>query len=209
MVDNPTALCYNYYISKETNKQIRKRYKMKDIVSILAVVAATATSVSAAPGDVIGTTTIADHPKWNGSIEVNAIPDHCEFVNNTTDGDMTYNIGSGVWTTTSDASVMINHRGASKLAVTNTGFLQRVDVADPDMAVVVDYTGSSISGDGAISLSTDLDAISVGSLTDSSGIKSTTINIGGSAQMVDTNVETNGIENNGQYIIVHTVNCIQ
>ena len=181
---------------------------MKNIVSIIAVVAATATSVSAAPGDVIGTTTIADHPKWNGSIRVNAIPNHCEFVNNTTDGDMTYNIGTGVWTTTADASVMINHRGASELTVTNTGLLNRTDAVAPDMAVVVDYTGSTISGDGAISLA-DTTKISVGSLTDDSGIKSTTINIGGTATMGNTNVETNGIENGGQYIIVHTVNCIQ
>ena len=184
---------------------------MKNIVSIIALVAATATSVSAAPGDVIGTTTSADSPKWNGSIGANAIPDHCEFVDNSvSDGSMDYNIGTGVWTTTADASVMINHRGASELTVTNTGLLNRVGVEGAaDMAVTVNYTGSSISGDGAISLSTDLDAISVGSLTDSSGIKSTTINISGSAQMEITDVETNGIENGGKYQIVHTVNCIQ
>jgi hypothetical protein len=46
-------------------------------------------------------------------------------------------------------------------------------------------------------------------LTDDNGIKSTTINIGGTATMGNTDVETNGIENGGQYIIVHTVNCIQ
>jgi hypothetical protein len=55
----------------------------------------------------------------------------------------------------------------------------------------------------------DTTEISVGSLTAGSGIKSTTINIGGTATMGNTNVEENGIENGGQYIIVHTVNCIQ
>jgi hypothetical protein len=181
---------------------------MKNIVSILAVVAATATSVSAAT--TITATGDLDKPKWNGSISVNAIPDHCEFVQNSvSDGSMNYNIGSGVWSTTSDASVMIKHRGASELTVTNTGFLNRTDDEADDMAVVVDYTGSTISGDGTKTLSTAKDAISVGSLTDSNGIKETTINIGGTAKMVDTDVETNGIENGGQYIIVHTVNCIQ
>jgi hypothetical protein len=183
---------------------------MKNIVSILAVVAATATSVSAAPGDVLGTTT-SDSPRWNGEISVNAIPDHCEFIyNNDTDGgSMDYDIASGVWSTTSPATVMIKHRGASELTVTNTGLLNRTDVAADDMAVVVDYSDSTISGDGVKTLSTAKDAISVGSLTDSNGIKETTINIGGTAKMVDTDVETNGIENGGTYIIVHTVNCIQ
>jgi hypothetical protein len=180
---------------------------MKNIVSILAVVAATASGASAAT---ITATGDLDKPKWNGSISVNAIPDHCEFVQNSvSDGSMNYNIASGVWSTTSDASVMIKHRGASELTVTNTGVLNRTDDVADEMAVVVDYTGSTISGDGTKTLSTAKDAISVGSLTDSNGIKETTINIGGTAKMVDTNVETNGIENGGQYIIVHTVNCIQ
>jgi hypothetical protein len=180
---------------------------MKNIVSILAVVAATASGASAAT---ITATGDLDKPKWNGSISVNAIPDHCEFVQNSvSDGSMNYNIASGVWSTTSDASVMIKHRGASELTVTNTGVLNRTDDVADEMAVVVDYTGSTISGDGTKTLSTAKDAISVGSLTDSNGIKETTINIGGTAKMVDTDVETNGIENGGQYIIVHTVNCIQ
>ena len=180
---------------------------MKNIVSIIALVAATASGASAAT---ITATGDLDKPKWNGSISVNAIPDHCEFVQNSvSDGSMDYDIDSGVWSTTAGAKVTINHRGASELTVTNTGLLNRVDAVAADMAVVVDYTGSSISGDGVKTLSTALDAISVGSLTDDNGIKSTTINIGGTAQMVDTNVETNGIENGGQYIIVHTVNCIQ
>ena len=179
---------------------------MKNIVSIIALVAATATGASAATITATGDT---DKPKWNGSISVNAIPDHCEFVQNSvSDGSMDYNIESGVWSTTSDASVMINHRGASELTVTNTGLLNRTDAVADDMAVVVDYTGSSISGDGAISLA-DTTEISVGSLTDDNGIKNTTINIGGTATMSNTDVETNGIENGGQYIIVHTVNCIQ
>ena len=181
---------------------------MKNIVSILAVVAATASGASAAT---ITATGDLDKPKWNGSISVNAIPNHCEFTynNDTNGGSMDYDIASGVWTTTSPATVMIKHRGASELTVTNTGVLNRTDDVADDMAVVVDYTGSTISGDGVKTLSTAKDAISVGSLTDSNGIKETTINIGGTAKMVDTDVETNGIENGGQYIIVHTVNCIQ
>ncbi len=181
---------------------------MKNIVSILAVVAAT--GAAAAPGDIIGTTTSATHPLWNGSIDVNAIPDHCEFIQNSIEdnGSMDYDIESGKWTTTADATVTVKHRGASELTVTNTGLLNRTDAVADDMAVTVDYTGSGISGDGVMSLA-DTTKISVGSLTESNGIKNTVINIGGTAQMTDTNVESNGIENGGQYIIVHTVNCIQ
>ena len=182
---------------------------MKNIVSIIALVAATATGANAT---VIPATGDTDKPKWNGEIAVNAIPDHCEFVQNSvSDGGMNYDIDSGVWTTYADASVTINHRGASKLTVTNTGFLERVGVEGAaDMAVVVDYTNSTLGSgsDGVLSFD-DTTKLSVGSLTDSSGIKSTTINIGGSAQMDDTDVETNGIENGGKYQIVHTVNCIQ
>ena len=181
---------------------------MKNIVSILAVVAASASGAIAAPGDIITATGDTDKPKWNGSIDADAIPDHCEFVGNTVDGNMNYDIDLGVWSTTTDATVTIKHRGASKLTVTNTGLLQRTDVADPDMAVTVDYTGSTISGDGVMSLA-DTAEISVGSLTDSSAKKETVINIGGTATMADTDVETNGIENGGVYQIVHTVNCIQ
>ena len=181
---------------------------MKNIVSILAVVAATASGASAAT---ITATGDLDKPKWNGSISVNAIPDHCEFVQNSvSDGSMDYDIDSGVWSTTADASVTINHRGASELTVTNAGLLNRTDAVADDMDVVVDYSDSTLGNgsDGVLSFA-DTTEISVGSLTAGSGIKSTTINIGGTATMVDTNVETNGIENGGQYIIVHTVNCIQ
>ena len=196
-----------YKQSNNANTNEREN-KMKNVIATIALVAATATSVSAAT--TMTATGDLDKPKWNGSISVNAIPDHCEFVQNSvSDGSMDYDIGSGVWSTTSDASVMIKHRGASELTVTNAGVLERTDAAVDDMAVTVDYTASSISGDGVKTLSTALDAISVGSLTAGSGIKSTTINIGGTATMGNTNVETNGIENGGQYIIVHTVNCIQ
>jgi hypothetical protein len=179
---------------------------MKNIVSILALVAA---SASGANAGVITATGDLDKPKWNGEISVNAIPDHCEFVDNSvTDGSMDYDIDRGVWSTTSAATVTIKHRGASELTVTNTGLLQRTDESDTDMAVTVDYTGSTISGDGVISLA-DTAEISVGSLTDDSAKKETVINIGGTATMANTDVETNGIENGGVYQIVHTVNCIQ
>jgi hypothetical protein len=181
---------------------------MKNIVSILAVVAATATGASAAT---ITATGDLDKPKWNGSISLDAIPDHCEFLQNSvSDGSMTYDIASGVWSTTSDAKVTINHRGASELTVTNAGVLKRTDAVADDMAVVVDYSDSTLGNgsDGVLSFA-DTTELSVGSLTDDNGIKSTTINIGGTATMGNTDVETNGIENGGQYIIVHTVNCIQ
>ena len=178
---------------------------MKNIVSIIALVAATASGANAG---VITATGDLDKPKWNGKISVNAIPDHCEFVGNTVDGNMDYDIDSGVWSTTSAATVTIKHRGASELTVTNTGELIRTDETAASMPVTVDYTGSTISGDGVMS-SADTAEISVGSLTDDSGKKTTTINISGTATMTNTNVETNGIENGGKYSIVHTVQCLQ
>ena len=184
---------------------------MKNIVSIIALVAATASGAIAAPGDIIGATGDTDKPKWNGEISVNAIPDHCEFVENSvTDGDMDYDIDSGVWTVTNPATVTIKHRGASELTVTNTGLLQHTNGNDPDMAVTVDYTDSSLgaNSDGVMSL-IDPAKISVGSLTDSNAKKETIINIGGKATMKNTDVESNGIENGGKYQIVHTVQCLQ
>ena len=182
---------------------------MKNIVSIIALVAATASGASAAT---ITATGDLDKPKWNGEIALTAIPDHCEFIQNSvSDGDMTYNIESAVWSTTSAATVTVKHRGASELTVTNTGLLNRTDVEGAaDMDVTVDYTGSTLGSDsdGEMSLA-DTAKISVGSLSDGSGINSTVINIGGTAQMTNTDVESNGIENGGKYQIVHTVNCIQ
>ena len=182
---------------------------MKNIVSIIALVAATASGASAAT---ITATGDLDKPKWNGEIAKDAILDHCEFIQNSvSDGSMNYDIELGKWTTTSDAKVTVKHRGADELTVTNTGLLNRTDVEGAaDMDVTVDYTGSTLGGDsdGKMSLA-DTAKISVGSLSDGSGINSTVINIGGTAQMTNKDVESNGIENGGQYIIVHTVNCIQ
>lgn len=179
---------------------------MKTSIATLALVAALANSASA--GTITATGDL-DPPKWNGEISTNAIPDICAFKENSTiDGSMTYDIELGKWTVTTPAKVVVEHRGASSLTVT-AGDLIRTDVADAaDMAVVVDYTGSTIDGDGILSL-TDTAKISVGSLTDNNAIKTTAINVGGSAQMVDTDVETNGIENGGKYMIVHTVQCLQ
>ncbi len=65
---------------------------MKNIVSILALVAATASGANAT---VINSTATdpTESPLWNGDLSVNAIPDHCEFVENSvTDGSMNYDI---------------------------------------------------------------------------------------------------------------------
>ena len=115
---------------------------MKNIVSIIALVAATASGASAAT---ITATGDLDKPKWNGEIAKDAILDHCEFIQNSvSDGSMNYDIELGKWTTTSDAKVTVKHRGASELTVTNTGFLNRTDAVADDMAVTVDYTGSNL-----------------------------------------------------------------
>lgn len=201
-VDNQDFSCYNTSI--ETNKP-RKVTQMKNIVSILAVVAATA---GAANAGAITPSGDLDLPKWNGEISNNAIPDICAFTyNDANAGSMTYDIELGKWSVTTPAVVAVEHRGASELTVT-AGDLIRTDASQANMAVVVDYTGSTITGDGTLSLA-DTAKISVGDLTDNSAAKQTVINIGGSAQMENTDVETNGIENGGKYMIVHTVQCLQ
>ena len=178
---------------------------MKNSIITAAFVAALASSASAGAitpsGDL-------DLPKWNGEISNNAIPDVCAFTyNDANAGSMTYDIDLGKWSTTKDAIVAVSHRGASSLTVT-AGDLIRTDASQDNMAVTVDYTGSTISGDGVLSLA-DTAKISVGDLSEGSGTNSTVINIGGTAQMENTDVETNGIENGGQYMIVHTVQCLQ
>ena len=145
MVDNPTALCYNYYISKETNKQLRKRYKMKNIVSILAVVAATATASGvAAEATLNDPTTVI----WSGSVA--DLADGCVFTKNES-GEMSYtenSAGGGVWEVTKRAKLNVSVRGKkTNLTIEADSDIERVGGLDADQtsashkayAVTVDY----------------------------------------------------------------------
>jgi hypothetical protein len=220
VVDNLTALCYNYYISKETNKQLRKRYKMKNIVSILAVVAATATGASAA-------TTTAD-VNWAGSAV--DLPDACVFTKSV-DGEMTYAENSddqgGVWTVTKAAELKVSMRGAlSSFTVVPDSDIERdgntvglTSTAHTKYAVTVDYTAGSmptvitrsvrnkdmiLTGGGmdVTSYYAKAESIELGS---NDNFKHLNIKLGGTATMN----YSGALIDNGEYELGHTATCLQ
>jgi hypothetical protein len=219
VVDNLTALCYNYYISKETNKQLRKRNKMKNIVSILAVVAATATSVSAAE--------TTQGVNWAGSAV--DLPDACVFTKSV-DGEMTYAENSddqgGVWTVTKAAELKVSMRGAiSSFTVVPDSDIERVGGLESDQttdahtmyAVTVDYTAGNLT---EVKQSVrNKDVILTGGGNDiTSGVvsaekidlgfykaKHLNIKLGGTATMN----YSGALIDNGDYVLGHTATCVQ
>jgi predicted small secreted protein len=220
VVDNLTALCYNYYISKETNKQLRKRNKMKNIVSILAVVAATATSVSAAE--------TTQGVNWAGSAV--DLPDACVFTKSV-DGEMTYAENSddqgGVWTVTKAAELKVSMRGAlSSFTVVPDSDIERdgntvglTSTAHTKYAVTVDYTAGSmptvitrsvrnkdmiLTGGGmdVTSYYAKAESIELGS---NDNFKHLNIKLGGTATMN----YSGALIDNGEYTLGHTATCVQ
>jgi hypothetical protein len=218
VVDNLTALCYNYYISKETNKQLRKRNKMKNIVSILAVVAATATSVSAA--------TTTEDVNWVGTAV--DLPDACVFTKNV-DGEMTYVENSddqgGVWTVTKRAELGVNRRGNAVLKIEADNKIVRSDASagqgDATSAVhtMYDVTVDYAAGDNPSELLSSVytptqtgpwnsQAFAAGSSAEfQSGFwgKHNNVMLGGTATMKNANA----LIDNGEYTLAHTATCMQ
>ena len=218
MVDNPTALCYNYYISKETNKQLRKRYKMKNIVSILAVVAATATGASAA------TTTTAD-VNWVGT--VTDLENACVFIKNV-DGEMTYaenSTGGGVWTVTKRAELGVNRRGNAVLKIEADNKIVRSDASGgitgltSSVHTMYDVTVDYAAGDNPSELLSSVytptqpgpwnsQAFAAGSSAEFQDYmwgKHNNVMLGGTATMANANA----LIDNGKYTLGHTATCTQ
>ena len=219
MVDNPTALCYNYYISKETNKQLRKRYKMKNIVSILAVVAATATGASAA------TITATADVNWVGT--VTDLENACMFIKNV-DGEMTYaenSTGGGVWTVTKRAELGVNRRGEAVLKIEADNKIVRSDAsagitgltasAHTMYDVTVDYAAGANPSEILSSVYNpakqgpwNSQAFAAGSIAEfQSPIwgKHNNVMLGGTATMKNANA----LIDNGKYTLAHTATCMQ
>jgi predicted small secreted protein len=220
VVDNPTALCYNYYISKETNKQLRKRNKMKNIVSILAVVAATATSVSAAE--------TTQGVNWAGSAV--DLPDACVFTKSV-DGEMTYAENSddqgGVWTVTKAAELKVSMRGAlSSFTVVPDSDIERVGGLESDQttdahtmyAVTVDYTAGNLTEvkssyrteslvltQGGNDISSGVVSAEKVELDSNYNVKHLNIKLGGTATMN----YSGALIDNGDYVLGHTATCVQ
>jgi len=160
VVDNLTALCYNYYISKETNKQLRKRNKMKKVILASVVASIAASSAFAndrgplpvtnppAPAPVtaeFGTESVI----WEGT--ASGLPDGCVFTKNV-NGKMSYAENTadsgGVWTVTQKAVLEVSVRGKkTSLTVEADSDIERVGGVDADQtsaghkayAVTVDY----------------------------------------------------------------------
>ena len=231
MVDNPTALCYNYYISKETNKQLRKRNKMKNIVSILAVVAATATASGvAAEATLNDPTTVI----WSGSVA--DLADGCVFTKNES-GEMSYTENStnsgGVWEVTKRAKLNVSVRGqltnliieADEYIVRkgNVGGGELTSTAHVKYGVDVDYEDGAFPTQIKRSYNKQDEAFKMTKVTDAvytTGVKGTAGNIDFGWQNVGKHNEiklggTATVRNpialidNGVYELGHTATCLQ
>ena len=154
MVDNQTALCYNYYISKETNKQLRKRTKMKNVIIASVVASIAASSAFAGGGRAPATAPVTaefgtESVIWEGT--ASNLPDGCVFTKNV-NGKMSYAENTadsgGVWTVTQKAVLEVSVRGkTTSLTVEADSDIDRVGGVDADQtsaghkayAVTVDY----------------------------------------------------------------------
>ena len=219
MVDNQTALCYNISINKATTKQKKRFRKMKNIVSILAVVAATATSVSAET-----TTSSVD---WVGTAV--DLPDACVFTKNV-DGEMSYAENSddfgGVWTVTKAAELKVSLRGdlSSFTVVPDENIVH--DAKGNDITtnahtmygVTVDYTAGDLTevnssvrnqneiltgnGRDITTYVTTAEEIRLGEFDQ---FKHLQIKLGGTATMN----YSGALIDNGTYTLGHTATCVQ
>ena len=233
MVDNLTALCYNYYISKETNKQLRKRYKMKNIVSILAVVAATATATGAAAN-----APLEDQATVILSCSVADLADGCMFTKNES-GEMSYTENSadagGVWEVTKRAKLNVSVRGgATTLMIEADEHIvrQNNNSTDPDLisnshvkySVDVDYTAGAFATQIKRSYNVVDEEFSMTNITSwaayTTGVKGTAasvglgefvvgkhneIKLGGTATMRNSGA----LIDDGVYELGHTATCLQ
>ena len=203
---------------------------MKNIVSILAVVAATATASGAAaqsasfdPADV----------KWVGSAV--ELADGCVFTKNE-DGEMSYaenadDLG-GVWAVTKRAKLNVSVRGAAtKLSIVADEHIVRVDGDDADLtsrghtkySVNVDYAEGAFPTQIKRSYNIPNEASAMQAVIDAkytTGVKGTfgavelknymmgkhmEFKLGGEATMQNPNA----LIDNGVYELGHTATCLQ
>ena len=183
MVDNQTALCYNYYISKETNNQLRKRYKMKNVIlaSVVASIAASSAFANKGPLPVTNpnpATTVSSvsleasaEVKWEG--KVTGLEDGCLFTKNE-NGKMSYTenaLAGGVWTVTEKALLEVSVRGRNtSLSIEADSAVVRVGGEADDFTsnghdmydVTVDYAGGNMPSTLSRSYRVDSDRDNIG-----------------------------------------------
>ena len=178
--------------------KVLKGLTMKTLVIASIIATATATASFANMGNE-GTT-------WggpSGSVHGN----QCAFSNNVA-GTMTFNSNNKTWTTTSPATVKIRHKGVGNIKVQATQKLfQEDDLTAAVADVSVDYrSGTSITyssnNQNVNDTSASWEVPNKGQL-----YRNTTVTIGGKATMVQD--EMDKIDDNENYVIKHTVTCLQ
>jgi hypothetical protein len=183
---------------------------MKNTIATLALIAATATSVSANnmnSGGVVGS------PKdftWEG---VATLPDRCEFHEGNTNGEMELQEDELTWLVTVPAQIGLRVRGLTNVWVENDGMFIGSD--GKDFPAVVDYEGErDNTGLGASYYSFSDNTRKKGIYNTGSGGKVTVnvknqdndmyITLGGAAYAQPNTKFRTGVS----YKIVHTITCI-
>ena len=185
---------------------------MKNTIATLALIAATATSVSAQNtmnnGGVIGA------PKdftWEG---VATLPDRCEFHEGNTNGAMKLQDDELTWLVTTPAKIGVRVRGLTNVWVQNDG--QFVGSNGHVVPARVDYIGTEVDqGIGASYYTFDDEARKYGihnpvaqdyfnaSVSNRDG--DMYITLGGSAKAADNNAK---FRSGVSYKVVHSITCI-
>ena len=182
---------------------------MKNTIATLALIAATATSVSANTmnsGGVVGTPTDFT---WDG---VATLPDRCEFHTGNTNGKMELQADELTWLVTEPAKIGLRVRGLTNVWIQNDG--QFVGSDGMDFPATVDYVGERDNkGVGASYYTYDEEPRKYG-IENTSNDKVTVnvnehdgdmyITLGGAAYAQPGTKFRTGIS----YKIVHTITCI-
>ena len=182
---------------------------MKNTIATLALIAATATSVSAQnamnSGGVVGTPTDFT---WDG---VATLPDRCEFHEGNTNGKMELQADELTWLVTEPAQIGLRVRGLTNVWIENDG--QFVGSDGMNFPATVDYVGDNpVEGLGASYYTYDEEPRKYGI---NNAADKVTVNVnerdgdmyitlGGKAVAHPGTMFRTGIS----YKIVHTITCI-
>ena len=182
---------------------------MKNTIATLALIAATATSVSANnmnSGGVVGS------PKdftWEG---VATLPDRCEFHEGNTNGVMELQEDELTWLVTEPAKIGLRVRGLSNVWIENDGMFIGSD--GKDFPAVVDYVGDdTYQGVGASFYTYDAETMKYPVQNTTGGKFTANVNerdgdmyitLGGKAYAQPGTKFRTGVS----YKVVHTITCI-
>jgi hypothetical protein len=133
--------------------------------------------------------------------------DQCAFSDNTP-GVMSFTANNKTWNVSSPATVKIRHKGAGNIKVTTTQELFHEDDLTTKVAdVKVDYRSNT-----GISFNNNNQNVNDNNASwevpnKNKLYRNTTVTIGGKATMVEA--EMDKIDDNENYVIKHTVTCLQ